>query len=223
MLFSLLCLGVFGMDSTVLSIPTDTNDRVDQSLPDATEQLQNRPVKTITSYSVHTMDSLSKVEQHIQVENYDSAEKTIEELRENEAELSLSEKADVEYMSSRIAHARQNIEATIGFLESVLEYRDNISYTREEEVLLRISELYLSEKQHAKAVARMNEWLKIVEEPQARELAFAGSVFLRVKSFKRAKALFDRAIEQQEEKGEEVDARWTSLLDYIEKQLDASK
>lgn len=222
MLLSLLCLIGFGIESTVLSNPNDAIESVGESLPEETAQLQNRPAKTITSYSVHTMDSLSKVEQHIQDEDYDTAEKTIDELWENKAELSLSERADVEYMSSRIAHARQNIEATIGFLESVLEYRDNISYTREEEVLLRISELYLSEKQHAKAVARMNEWLKIVEEPQARELAFAGSVFLKVKSFTRAKALFDRAIEQQEEKGEEVDARWTSLLDYIEKQLDAS-
>ena len=220
---SFLCFVGFVVESSMFTIPTDTIENPAQSTPEETEHLLSRPPKTITSFSINTMESLALVEKHIQDEDHDAAEKKIEELWENNTELSLSEEAEVEYMSSRIAHARQNVEATIGFLESVLKYRDNISYTREEEVLLRLSELHLSKKQHAKAHSYLDEWLEIVQRPKAGELAFAGSLFVKIKSFDRAKKYLSRAIELQRENGVDVDTRWSELLDYVEKRLEATQ
>ena len=217
---SILCLIGIMVESAVDTNPNDVTIKASESVPKELETTQRRPPKNITSYNMHTIDSLTVVEEHIQNEEYTEAEQKLADIWTSEAELTLSEKADLSYMSSRISHLKQNVEATIGHLEKVLEYRDNITYAREEEVLLRLAKLYLSEKEHVKAHGRLNEWLEVVEQPKANELAFAGSLFVEIKSYARAKQYLKRAIDQQEENGLEVDARWTELLDYVEKRLD---
>ena len=220
---SLICFLAFVLESTVHSVPNDDSDSLAQSTPADKEQSQSRPPKTITAFSIHTIESLALVENYVQEEDFDTAQEKLDEVWQNEADLSLSEKAEVKYMSSRIAHMQQHVEETISLLESVLEYRDNISYAKEEKVLLRLSELHLSKKQHAKAHGYLNEWLEIVQQPKAGELAFAGSLFVKIKSFDRAKKYLSRAIDLQQEKGVNVDPRWSKLLDYVEKQLNASQ
>ncbi|MYC25769.1 MAG: hypothetical protein F4X56_07615 [Gammaproteobacteria bacterium] len=217
---SILCLvGVAG-ESAVLTEPETENEKTSVLVPTESEEPRSRPPKNITTFDLDTIDSLGKVEEHIRQEDLDQAEQKLKEMWINEAELTLSEKAEITYLSSRIAFIQQDVESTIGHLESVLEYRDNITYVREEEVLLRLAELYLSEKEHGKAHRRLQEWLEIVEEPKASELAFAGSLFVKIKSYTRAKEYLTRAIEQQKEDGLEVDERWSELLDHVERQLD---
>ena len=220
---SFLCLGGFAEESSRHSVASDEIQIPTQPKSEMLEQPQSRPPKTITSFSTDTIDSMVVVEQHLQDEDYDKAEKKLEEVWQQATELSLSEKAEVKYMSGRVTHIQQNVEATIGFLESVLEYRDNISYAREEEVLLRLSELHLSKKQYGKAHSRLNDWLQIVEQPQAGELAYAGSLFAKTKDFEQAKQFLSDAIEQQREKGVDIDTRWSELLEFVEKQLGTAK
>ncbi len=197
-------------------------EKISEPVPKESVEPNNRPPKNITSFNLMTIESLGVVDRHIQDEDYAKAEQKIAEIWTNETELTLSEQAELAYISSRISYIQQNVEATIGHLEKVLEYTDNISYAREEEVLLRLVELYLSEKEHVKAHSRLNEWLEIVENPKASELAFAGNLFVKIKSYSKAKEYLERAIEHQKEEGLEVDARWSELLDYVEKQLDSA-
>lgn len=220
---SFLCMGMITVEPTIASITTPDNVGTVQSESEELEESQSRPSKTITSYSLQTMGSFAAVEEHIQDEDYDAAEEMLEDIWNDETELSRSEKAEVKYMFSRIAHIRRDVDATIDLLEDVLEYRENISYAREEEILLRLTELHLSKKQNSKAHDRLIEWLDIVEEPKATELAFAGNLFVKIKSYRRAKEFLSRAIEQQREQGAEVDSRWSDLLEYVEKQLRVSQ
>ena len=220
---SFLCMGTIAVEQTIASISTSENVGTAQSESEELEEPQSRPPKIITSYSLQIMGSFAVVEEYIQDEDYAAAEQMLEVIWNDETELSRSEKAEVKYMSSRIAHIRQDIDATIELLEDVLEYRENISYEREEEILLRLTELHLSKKQNSKAHDRLNEWLDIVEEPRATELAFAGNLFVKIKSYRRAKEFLSRAIEQQREQGAEVDSRWSDLLEYVEKQLRVSQ
>ena len=219
MFLSVLCLiGLTG----ATAIPTNSieeNEGITESGAEELETTKSRPPKNITTFNMDTIDSLQVVEDHIQDEDYASAEAKLAELWTNEAELTLSEKAELSYMSSRISYIQQDLEATITHLEDVLEFKDNIAYAREEEVLLRLAKLYLSEKEHVKAHTRLNEWLEIAEEPKARDLAFAGDLFVKIKSYTRAQEYLERAIEKQEENGLEVDSRWSELLDYVEKKL----
>ncbi|MYD46143.1 MAG: hypothetical protein F4W92_07305 [Gammaproteobacteria bacterium] len=217
---STLCLIGVVVDSAIQTISNDGTEKASEATLKEAETTQRRPPKNITSYNMDTIDSLMIVEEHIQNEDYTEAEQKLADIWTNEAELTLSEKADLIYMSSRISLMQQNMEATIGHLEKVLEYRDNITYAREEEVLLRLAKLYLAEKEHVKAHGRLNEWLEIVEQPKANELAFAGSLFVAITSYARAKKYLKRAIDQQEANGLEVDAQWFELLDYVEKRLD---
>lgn len=220
---SFLCMGAIAVEPTIASISTPENVGTAQSDAEELEKPQSRPPKTITSYSLQIMGSFAVVEEYIQDEDYAAAEQMLEVIWNDESELSRSEKAEVKYMSSRIAHIRQDVDATIKLLEDVLEYRENISYEREEEILLRLTELHLSKKQNSKAHDRLSEWLDIVEEPKASELAFAGNLFVKIKSYSRAKEYLIRAIEQQREQGADVDSRWTELLEFVEKQLRVSR
>lgn len=212
-------MGISG-ESAVHTILNDESEKATEPIHKELEKSQNRPAKNITSFNLLTIESLAVVEQYIQDEDYAKAEQKLAEMWNNEADLTLSEKAELTYMSSRISHIQQNVEATIDHLEKVLEYRDNIAYSREEEILLRLSELYLSEKEHVKAHRRLNEWLEIVEQPKASELAFAGSMFVNIKNYTRAKEYLTRAIEKQKANGLEVDVRWSKLLDYVGERLD---
>ena len=217
---SMLCFISITGESAVNVNQIDAIEQNTEPVSNESVEPNNRPPKNITSFNLMTIESLDVVEGHIQDEDYAKAEQKLAEIWENETELTLSEQAELAYISSRISYIQQNVEATIGHLEKVLEYRDNISYAREEEVLLRLAELYLSEKEHVKAHSRLNEWLEIVENPKASELAFAGNLFVKIKSYSKAKEYLERAIEHQKEEGLEVDARWSELLDYVEKQLD---
>lgn len=219
MFFSILCLISSNGASAIPTNSIEENEGTTESVSKEPEKTESRPPKNITTFNMHTIDSLQVVEDHIQDEDYTSAETKLAELWTNEAELTLSEKAELSYMSSRISYIQQDLEATITHLEDVLEFRDNIAYSREEEVLLRLAKLYLSEKEHVKAHTRLNEWLEIAEEPKARDLAFAGDLFVKIKSYTRAQEYLKRAIEQQKENGLEVDSRWSELLDYVEKKL----
>lgn len=216
---SMLCFISITGESAVNVSQINATEENTEPVSDESVEPNNRPQKNITSFNLMTIESLGVVDGHIQDEDYAKAEQKLAEIWANETELTLSEQAELAYISSRISYIQQNVEATIGHLEKVLEYRDNISYAREEEVLLRLAELYLSEKEHVKAHSRVNEWLEIVENPKASELAFAGNLFVKIKSFSKAKEYLERAIEHQKEEGLEVDARWSELLDYVEKQL----
>ena len=218
--FSILCvIGVAG-ESTIPTKPDTETEKTSVLVHTESEEPRSRPPKNITTFNLDTIDSLGKVEEYIRQKDLDQAEQKLEEMWANEAELTLSEKAEMQYLSGRIASIQQDVEKTIGHLENVLEFRDNITYVREEEVLLRLAELYLSEKEYGKAHSKLNEWLEIVEEPKASELAFAGSLFVKINSYTRAKKYLTRAIEQQKGNGLEVDKRWSELLDYVERQLD---
>ena len=216
----MLCFISVSGETDVHTTQIDATEQITGQVPKESVEPKNRPPKDITSFSLVTIESLGVVDRHIQAEDYAKAEQKLAEIWTNETELTLSEQAELAYISSRISYIQKNFEATIGHLEKVLEYRDNISYAREEEVLLRLAELYLSDKEHVKAHSRLNEWLEIVEQPKASELAFAGNLFLKIKSYSQAKEYLERAIEQQKEEGLEVDTRWSELLDYVEKQLD---
>ena len=216
----MLCLLSAPVESAESAIQSDAAESNTKLHPTESADSKNRPPKNITAFSLLTIESLGVVDSHIQEEDYTKAEQKLAEIWTNEPKLTLSEKAELAYISSRISYIQQNVEATIDHLEKVIEHRDNISYSREEEVLLRLAELNLSEKEHVQAHNWLNEWLKIVEKPKARELAFAGNLFVKTKSFSQAKEYLERAVEQQKEEGLEVDARWSELLDYVGKQLD---
>ena len=181
--------------------------------------IYSRPAKNITAFSVDVLDSLAIVGDFIKDKQYEQAAEKLDELWQLASNLSPSEKAEIKYMSAGVAHHQGNIDVVVSSLESVLEYRENILYAREEEVLLRLSKLYFSQKEYQKAHDRLKDWLIICDQPATQDLVYAGKFYVQIRDFGRAKDLLQRAIAQQQEEGNELDSQLSELLKSVNRQL----
>lgn len=125
-------------------------------------------------------------------------------------------------MVAHVAHMQGSHELLVDSLENVLEFRENISYAREQEILLRLSKLYFSQKKYEKAHKRLKAWLKINDRPLVQDLVYAGRLFAQVRDFSKAKQFLQQAISLQRDAGKEVDTKWSELLEFVESRLNAS-
>lgn len=182
----------------------------------------SRPTKNITKFDINTIETLADVKDLIESNELDLAAEKLDELWSREEDFTASEKAEVKYMVAHVAHMQGSHELLVDSLENVLEFRENISYAREQEILLRLSKIYFSEKKYEKAHERLKAWFKISDQPSAQDLVYAGRLFAQVRDFSRAKQFLRQAITLQRDAGKEVDTKWSELLEFVESRLNAS-
>ncbi len=181
-----------------------------------------RPSKHITKFNINTIESLADVKDLIARDELDLAAEKLDEMWSREADFTASEKAEIKYMYAHVAHTQGSHELLVDSLENVLNFRENISYAREQEILLRLSKLYFSQKKYEKAHERLKAWLKINDQPLAHDLVYAGRLFAQVRDFSKAKQFLQQAITQQLEGGKEVDTKWSELLEFVESRMHTS-
>lgn len=205
------------------SRPTDENVEIElESQPDD-DAGESRPAKNITAFNINTIESLADVQDFLENDEYDLAAKKLEEMWLREADFTASEKAEIKYMFAHIAHLQGKLELLVDSLESVLEFRENISYAREQKILLQLSKLYFSQKKYEKAHERLRAWLMLSDQPLAQDLVYAGKLFAQVRDFTKAEQFLQRAITLQHEAGKEVDTTWSELLQFVQNRRDARK
>ena len=182
----------------------------------------SRPTKNITKFNINTIESLADVQDLIERDELELAVEKLDEMWSREADFTASEKAEIKYMFAQVAHMQGSHELLVDSLENVLHFRENISYAREQEILLRLSKLYFSQKKYEKAHERLKAWLKINDQPLAQDLVYAGRLFAQVRDFSKAKQFLQQAITLQRDAGKEVDTKWSELLEFVESRLNTN-
>lgn len=221
LIIGLIC-ALVASSVNLFAVPTHTTSETDgteSKLDEETER--DRPVREITAFHVSTIESLATTQDLIENGEYDQAGKKLDELELREADFTPSEKAEVKYVVAHVAQLQGNHELLVESLESILENRENISYAREAETLLRLSKIYFSQKKFEKAHERLTTWFSINEEPMASDLAFAGNLYAQIRDFKKAQRFLQQAIDMQNDAGKEVEPKWSVLLKRVERQANA--
>ena len=215
-----MCLTGYSLNELLAEGLRSSEESLNSEIED--DATASRPTKNITKFNISTIESLADVQDLIESDELDLAAEKLDEMWSREADFSASEKAEVKYMYAHVAHTQGNHELLVESLENVLDFRENISYAREQEILLRLSKLYFSQKKYEKAHERLKAWLKINDQPLALDLVYAGRLFAQVRDFSKAKQFLQQAITIQRDAGKEIDMKWSELLEFVESRIHTS-
>ena len=154
---------------------------------------------------------LSEAQEHIDLKEYQLALGVLEEMRTTRG-LNAYELASMENMRAFVAFSIEDYGLAIRAYEGVLSYRPEIPLALEQSALYALGQLYFVEENYEKALAYLDEWFRVAQNPGPQPFIFKAQALYQTQRYSDIPAVVYEAMDIARSREQPVEENWWLLI-----------
>ncbi len=179
---------------------------------------EDREERQIPTMTLTTADKLGDVQEIIDTENDPQAGLEILQrmIDRGTRRYNGNELANIYKMMAYAYFILDDMPNTILYNEKILEQREYIRIGMESTVMFTLAQLYYSEERYEEALAMIEDWLLIADDPGPNPYFFVATIYYQQENFDRAIEYVELAISMATERGMlPIKKSWWGMLRYL--------
>ena len=170
------------------------------------QQTRKTPALTERAYK-----KLAEAQEFIDAKDYQGALAALEDMA-NTRGLNAYEMASMENMRAFVAFSIEDYGLAIRAYEGVLSYRPEIPLALEVSALYALGQLYFVEENYERALAYLDEWFGVAENPNPQAYLFKAQAMYQLARYDEIPPIVYQAMDEARERDQEVQENWWLLI-----------
>ena len=163
-----------------------------------------------------TFDRLSKAQEMSTAGDHAGALEVLNGMLDRARRYNNNELAQVHREIGAVYNALDQMDKVLFHYEQILNYRKDIKKAQEEAILFVLAQLYAQEERYDDALAMVEEWLALIDEPGAKSYFFVATVYFQMKNFDQAIFYVEKSIALATEAGQlPIKKAWYNMLKFL--------